>query len=185
MQFSQNDFVLELRITGNCFTVIFNNVKHKEYYRYKCFHSKLCMSHPFSLQAVIEPGWYVECHCIYKCWHFLMLSSVTSLLFTDPAVMHLQEELIEDDDLRKSKGDHPPNSYIVMCDSALTPRDNELQHASDASGGSNNSSTVRVDVSRSTPHTQTLYLPLVLILRMIILYLNTNIWESIETLFRM
>ncbi|XP_022286592.2 uncharacterized protein LOC111099567 isoform X1 [Crassostrea virginica] len=75
-----------------------------------------------------------------------MLSSVTSLLFTDPAVMHLQEELIEDDDLRKSKGDHPPNSYIVMCDSALTPRDNELQHASDASGGSNNSSTVRVDI---------------------------------------
>ena len=112
-----------------------------------------------------------------------MLSSVTSLLFTDPAVMHLQEELIEDDDLRKSKGDHTPNSYIVMCDSALTPRDNELQHASDASGGSNNSSTVRVDVSqlhtlkRFTYHLCWFYEWL--------LYLNTNIWDSIEFLFRM
>lgn len=61
--------------------------------------------------------------------------------------MHLQEELIEEDDFRKPRGDKPPNSYIVMCDNSLVQRDNELQHASDMSGDSNNSSTIRVDVS--------------------------------------
>lgn len=61
--------------------------------------------------------------------------------------MQLQEELIEEDDLRKPRGDKPPNSYIVMCDNSLVQRDNELQHASDMSGDSNNSSPIRVDVS--------------------------------------
>lgn len=61
--------------------------------------------------------------------------------------MQLQEELIEEDDLRKPRGDKPPNSYIVMSDNSLVQRDNELQHASDMSGDSNNSSPIRVDVS--------------------------------------
>lgn len=60
---------------------------------------------------------------------------------------NLQEELIEEDDLRKPRGDKPPNSYIVMSDNSLVQRDNELQHASDMSGDSNNSSPIRVDIA--------------------------------------
>lgn len=61
--------------------------------------------------------------------------------------MHFQEELVEDDVPRKPKTDGLYNSYMIMSDSSLTQRDNELQHASDMSTESNNSSTVRVDVS--------------------------------------
>ncbi|XP_062566050.1 uncharacterized protein LOC134228416 isoform X1 [Saccostrea cucullata] len=61
---------------------------------------------------------------------------------------NLQEELIEDDDVRKPKTENNAhNSYIVMCDSGMTQQENELQNASDRSGGSNNSSTVRVDIA--------------------------------------
>ncbi|XP_056005293.1 uncharacterized protein LOC125659305 isoform X2 [Ostrea edulis] len=59
---------------------------------------------------------------------------------------NLKEELVEDDVPRKPKTDGLYNSYMIMSDSSLTQRDNELQHASDMSTESNNSSTVRVDI---------------------------------------
>jgi hypothetical protein len=64
-------------------------------------------------------------------------------------MMLCQEELVEDEDLRKPRTDGLCNSYMAMSDNHLPHRDNELQHASDMSTESNNSSTVRVDVSHS------------------------------------